>query len=302
MSYVSFDKIKQMFKAAQSINNGNIEKIKTDTKTYVETRITELKNSGEIGGGEKGDDGKSAYQIAVEKGFEGDETAWLASLKGAKGDKGDIGPRGEKGDSFTYSDFTTTQLAGLKGPKGDKGDKGADGKSINVKGSVTTSSELNRLTNVEEGAGYITQDDGHLHIFSQNNWIDVGGVKGPKGDKGDPGPQGERGADGASGRDGAQGPQGLQGERGPAGLPGIQGPQGIQGERGPAGPQGPQGDRGIQGPAGASGRDGNDGRTPVKGTDYFTNAEITSIKNELRTYIDTEIGNINAILQDIVGK
>ena len=302
MSYVSFDKIKQMFKAAQSINNGNIEKIKTDTKTYVETRITELKNSGEIGGGEKGDDGKSAYQIAVEKGFEGDETAWLASLKGAKGDKGETGLRGEKGDkgdSFTYSDFTSTQLAGLKGPKGDKGDKGADGKSINVKGSVTTSSELNKLTDVEDGAGYITQDDGHLHIFSKNNWIDVGGVKGPKGDKGDTGAAGPAGP---SGRDGAQGPQGIQGERGPAGSPGIQGPQGIQGARGPSGPQGPQGERGIQGPAGASGRDGNDGRTPVKGTDYFTNAEITSIKNELRMYIDTEIGNINAILQDIVGK
>ena len=281
MSYVSFDKIKQMFKAAQSINNGNIEKIKTDTKTYVETRITELKNSGEIGGGEKGDDGKSAYQIAVEKGFEGDETAWLASLKGAKGDKGDPGLRGEKGDkgdSFTYSDFTSTQLAGLKGEKGDKGDKGEDGKSINVKGTVSTSSDLNNLTNVEEGAGYITQDDGHLHVFTQNKWIDVGGVKGPKGDKGDTGATGPAGA---SGRDGAQGPQG------------------IQGERGPAGPQGPQGERGIQGPAGAS---GSDGRTPVKGTDYFTNAEINSIKSELKTYIDTEIGNINAILQDIVGK
>ena len=125
MSYVSFDKIKQMFKAAQSINNGNIEKIKTETKTYVETRITELKESGEIGGGsgEKGADGKSAYQIAVEKGFTGDETAWLASLKGAKGDKGDTGAqgvKGDKGDSFTYSDFTSTQLAGLKGEKGDK--------------------------------------------------------------------------------------------------------------------------------------------------------------------------------------
>ena len=299
MSYVSFDKIKQMFKAAQSINNGNIEKIKTDTKTYVETRITELKNSGEIGGGEKGDDGKSAYQIAVEKGFEGDETAWLASLKGAKGDKGDPGLRGEKGDkgdSFTYSDFTSTQLAGLKGEKGDKGEKGEDGKSINVKGTVSTSSDLNRLTNVEEGAGYITQDDGHLHVFTQNKWIDVGGVKGPKGDKGDTGAPGPAGA---RGRDGAQGPQGIQGERGPAGSPGIQGPQGIQGERGPAGPQGPQGERGIQGPAGAS---GSDGRTPVKGTDYFTNTEINSIKSELKTYIDTEIGNINAILQDIVGK
>ena len=301
MSYVSFDKIKQMFRAAQSINNGNIEKIKTETKTYVETRITELKNSGEIGGGEKGADGKSAYQIAVEKGFTGDETAWLASLKGAKGDKGDTGSqgaKGDKGDSFTYSDFTSTQLAGLKGEKGDKGDKGEDGKSINVKGSVSTSSDLNRLTNVEDGAGYITQDDGHLHIFSQNKWIDVGGVKGPKGDKGDPGPQGEKGADGTIGKDGARGPagpQGIQGERGPAG------PQGIQGERGPAGPQGIQGERGIQGPAGADGRDGIDGKTPVKGTDYFTNAEINSIKIELKSYIDTEIGNINTILQDIVG-
>ena len=43
---------------------------------------------GEVGpqgpAGEKGADGvdgKSAYQIAVEKGFEGDETAWLASMK-----------------------------------------------------------------------------------------------------------------------------------------------------------------------------------------------------------------------------
>lgn len=35
--------------------------------------------------GEKGDDGKSAYEIAVEKGFNGTEDAWLASLKGETG-------------------------------------------------------------------------------------------------------------------------------------------------------------------------------------------------------------------------
>ena len=39
-------------------------------------------DQGEVGPqGEKGADGKSAYQIAVEKGFEGDETAWLAAMK-----------------------------------------------------------------------------------------------------------------------------------------------------------------------------------------------------------------------------
>lgn len=35
--------------------------------------------------GPKGDDGKSAYEIAVEKGFPGTEEEWLESLKGADG-------------------------------------------------------------------------------------------------------------------------------------------------------------------------------------------------------------------------
>lgn len=69
------------------------------------------------GGG--GADGKSAYEIAVENGFEGDEKAWLASLKGDKGDtgtKGETGPRGPQGEK------------GEQGPKGDTGPAGADGK------------------------------------------------------------------------------------------------------------------------------------------------------------------------------
>ncbi len=45
----------------------------------------------------KGDDGKSAYEIALEQGFEGDEEAWLESLKGEKGEKGDKGDKGERG-------------------------------------------------------------------------------------------------------------------------------------------------------------------------------------------------------------
>ena len=49
------------------------------------------------GGGGTGADGKSAYQIAVEHGFSGTETEWLASLKGDKGDIGPTGPRGIQG-------------------------------------------------------------------------------------------------------------------------------------------------------------------------------------------------------------
>lgn len=37
------------------------------------------------GNGKKGADGKSAYQIALENGFAGTETEWLASLNGSDG-------------------------------------------------------------------------------------------------------------------------------------------------------------------------------------------------------------------------
>ena len=50
-----------------------------------------------ISGGGAGGPGKSAYEIAVEQGFEGDEQAWLESLKGEKGDPGPQGPPGADG-------------------------------------------------------------------------------------------------------------------------------------------------------------------------------------------------------------
>ena len=63
--------------------------------------------------GEKGTDGKSAYQIAVEQGYQGSESDWLSSLKGNKCEKGDPGNRG---------------LQGVPGEKGEKGDAGVAGK------------------------------------------------------------------------------------------------------------------------------------------------------------------------------
>jgi hypothetical protein len=38
--------------------------------------------------------GKSAYEIAVDYGFNGTEAEWIVSLKGDKGNDGDIGPQG----------------------------------------------------------------------------------------------------------------------------------------------------------------------------------------------------------------
>lgn len=60
----------------------------------------------ELSGGDMavGIQGKSAYEIAVENGFEGTEEEWLESLKGIDG------------KDFTYSDFTPEQIAELQRP------------------------------------------------------------------------------------------------------------------------------------------------------------------------------------------
>lgn len=59
-------------------------------------------------GGTQGPPGKSAYEIAVENGFQGTEQEWLASLVGPQGPKGDKGDKGDKGeDGVGITDITT---------------------------------------------------------------------------------------------------------------------------------------------------------------------------------------------------
>lgn len=71
----------------------------------LDTETVELE--GDMCVGVKGDDGKSAYQVAVDNGFQGTEEEWLASLKGKKGDRG---------EAFTYNKFTPEQIAELQRP------------------------------------------------------------------------------------------------------------------------------------------------------------------------------------------
>ena len=87
--------------------------------------------------GEKGTDGKSAYQIAVEQGYQGSESDWLSSLKGDKGNtgaKGNPGQDGAEGKSayaiaveHGYEDSEDKWLLSLKGEKGDTGERGEKG-------------------------------------------------------------------------------------------------------------------------------------------------------------------------------
>lgn len=62
--------------------------------------------------------GKSAYEVAVDNGFEGTEEEWLDSLVGPQGPQGERGPKGDKGEQ------------GAPGEPGTDGADGADGVSI----------------------------------------------------------------------------------------------------------------------------------------------------------------------------
>ena len=76
--------------------------------------------------GRDGANGASAYEIAVQHGYSGSETAWLESLHGADGAKGDTGAAGAKGEKGN------TGATGAKGEKGDKGDPGKDGTDVDL--------------------------------------------------------------------------------------------------------------------------------------------------------------------------
>ena len=153
------------------------------------------KKIADVHDGKDGADGKSAYQIAVDSGFDGTEQAWLASLKGEKGDKGDTGATGatgEKGD---------TGAAGAKGEKGDKGDPGATG-AAGKDGAAGKSAYQ-----IAVASGF----DG-----TEQAWL--ASLKGEKGDKGDTGETGAAGEKGATGATGAKGEKGDKGDPGKDGT------------------------------------------------------------------------------------
>ena len=145
--------------------------------------------------GEKGTDGKSAYQIAVEQGYQGSESDWLSSLKGDKGDKGNTGAKGNPGQDGAegksayaiavehgYEDSEEKWLLSLKGEKGDTGERGEKGDT---------------------------------------------GLQGERGEKGETGQQGEQGPKGEKGDPGDRGLQGVPGEKGEKGDAGVAGKDGF---------------------------------------------------------------------------
>lgn len=171
-------------------------------------------------------------------------------------------------------------------------------------------------SNIEEATAYGVSIEQILKVVADvplmENEASLYIVKGPVGPAGPQGKQGEVGPEGPQGEAGPQGPVGPQGEKGADGtmtfedltpeqkasLKGDKGDKGDTGAAGPQGEPGPKGDKGdpgskgdkgdtgetgAQGPQGEKGEPGTNGTTPVKGVDYWTAADQTSIINQLKS-------------------
>lgn len=245
------------------IDTGNVEN-EEDSRLYLKGN-TEWKFISDLSGAQ-GIQGLSAYQVAVQHGFEGTEDEWLISLKGEKGetgpkgDKGDTGEKGatgergpqglqgERGLQGVQGEKGEQGIQGPVGPKGEQGEqgiqgiqgpqgepgpqgpKGDTGSGLNIKGELDSESQL-----PQEGvSGDAWLISGNLYVYAGENgnvesnpkWSNVGSIQGPAGPQGPVGPKGE------------QGEPGPKGEPGADGAPGIQGPKGDPGQKGEKGDPG----------------------------------------------------------------
>ena len=183
------------YEITNGVNGVGVESIeKTATEGNVDTYIIKMTNGDmaafTVTNGVDGADGKSAYELAVDNGFEGTVLEWLASLKGDGVSL--LGIDSEAVDelttryTFKYSDGTTYSF------EVSDGEKGKDGRG--VVSLIKTGSE--GLTDTYT----ITYTDDTESVITVTN-----GEKGDKGDKGERGSAGRDGSQGAAGKDGANG-------------------------------------------------------------------------------------------------
>lgn len=222
------------------IDTGDVEN-EEDSRLYLKGN-TEWKFISDLSGAQ-GIQGLSAYQVAVQHGFEGTEDEWLISLKGEKGetgpkgDKGDTGEKGatgergpqglqgERGLQGVQGEKGEQGIQGPIGPKGEQGEqgiqgiqgpqgepgpqgpKGDTGSGLNIKGELDSESQL-----PQEGvSGDSWLIAGNLYVFVGENgnvesnpkWSNVGSIQGPAGPQGPVGPKGEQGEPGPKGEPGA---------------------------------------------------------------------------------------------------
>lgn len=166
-------------------------------------------------------------------------------------------PRGAKGDKGDQG------IQGLQGVKGDPGDRGPDGKQ-GPKGDPGKPFSIAKVFSSKDAMTGDGLSEGDFVIIASN-------VE-------DPNNATLFTWDGKEFKE----------------IADLSGATGLQGPRGTDGPQGPKGDPGERGPEGKQGIQGNpgaDGHTPVKGTDYWTDADKQAILDETKKYVEDAILN-----------
>lgn len=144
------------------IDTGDVEN-EEDSRLYLKGD-TEWKFISDLSGAQ-GIQGLSAYQVAVQHGFEGTEAEWLISLKGEKGETGPKGDKGDTGEKGATGERGPQGLQGERGLQGVQGEKGEQG----IQGPVGPKGEQG-----EQG---------------------IQGIQGPQGDTGEKGEKGDPGSD-----------------------------------------------------------------------------------------------------------
>jgi hypothetical protein len=99
---------------------------------------------------------------------------------GSQGETGFTGSQGIPGE-FAAIGFTGSQGEGFTGSQGEQGTPGS---SVTIVGSVDDDTLLPLPYNGNIGDGYITRDDGRLHVWDGVEWDDVGQVQGYTGSRG----------------------------------------------------------------------------------------------------------------------
>ncbi len=161
--------------------------------------------------------------------------AWttVANLRGPvgpPGSQGAPGPAGADGAQGPQGPQGLQGVSGATGATGPQGVAGKDGKSVAIQGTVAEAAALpTGLTDADAGKGWITDNDGHLHVWGGSSFTDVGVIRGPAGPTGPAGATGPAGPQGATGATGAQGVQGPAGARGTKWFSGSGAPGTISG-------------------------------------------------------------------------
>ena len=249
--------------------------------------------------GPKGDTGSGF----VVKGYYGSVSALQASVKNPEvGDAYGVGAAAPY-DIYIYDGVTKAWVNNgpMQGAKGDKGDPGEQG----PKGEPGDTGPAG--ANGTDGITPSIGENGNWYLGTTDTGKPSRGEKGDKGDPGAKGDPGEQGPKGETGAPGEQGPKGEPGDTGPAGASGTDGitptigengnwylgttdtgkpSRGEKGDPGAAGAKGDQGEQGPRGETGATGAEGPAGKTPVKGTDYFTEADKQEIASAAAGLVD----------------